>query len=196
MKDHELVKYIKSGEKEKAIAELYKTYFPKVRKYIFSRGGNKEDAKDIFQEAVLKLYLRVIEGKIHEENSNLGGFIVQVSQNCWVDKVRKDKRVTFTEEFHDLKSMLNDSNSSLLFFINKEKTKIIEDVLSSIGEKCQQLLRQVIFYNLTMKEIAVKLGFKNEESAKTQHYKCKQKLIATYRDNRFLKEALRSESYE
>ncbi|HEY8401054.1 MAG TPA: sigma-70 family RNA polymerase sigma factor [Cytophagaceae bacterium] len=196
MKDHELVKYIKSGDKEKAIAELYKTYFPLVRKIIFSRGGNKEDAKDIFQEAVLKLYLRVMEGKLREEGANLGGFIIHVSQNCWIDKVRKDKRLTFTEEFHDLPSMYSNSDSSLLLFIKSEKNKMIDEVLSSIGEKCQELLRQVIFFNLSMKEIAVNLGFKNEESAKTQHYKCKQKLIAAYRDNQFLKEVLRSESYE
>src|SRR5690348_8695290 len=95
--EKDILMHIKTGEREKAVALMYKMYFPKVRSLVRSRGGSIEDAKDIFQEAVLKVYLKVIENKLQAEGNNIGGLVMQISQNRWVDKIRKDKRIEFKD---------------------------------------------------------------------------------------------------
>ena len=39
----------------RAVAYLYKEYLPSISKYICNNGGTPEDARDIFQEALLAL---------------------------------------------------------------------------------------------------------------------------------------------
>lgn len=42
-----------------------------------------------------------------------------------------------------------------------------------------------------MADIATEMGFKNEDSAKTQHYKCKQKLLQVAREMPGIKQFLK-----
>ncbi len=195
--DKEIITLIKSGNREKAIASLYQTYYPKVKKFVSSRNGSSDDAKDIFQEVILQLYLKITDSRLLEEGINIGGFIIQSAQNKWVDKIRKDKRLEFTEDVVNVsntKSALDNNNLTAL--LNKERTLVIDKILSSIGDKCKELLRLSIFYNLSMKEIAEKLGFSSEDSAKTQHYKCKLKLIQLYKENPHIKYLLSHSAHE
>ena len=69
--------------------------------------------------------------------------------------------------------------------VEKEsKIKIAEKVLTELGDKCRELL--VLFYSGTMKlkDIAAKMGYTSENSAKNQKYKClegaKRKLAEIY----------------
>ena len=43
-----------------------------------------------------------------------------------------------------------------------------------------------------MREIATEMGLSNEDAAKTQHYKCKIKLVQIYKENTSLKSVLKS----
>ena len=63
--------------------------------------------------------------------------------------------------------------------ISNEKKMVLENLFLSIGEKCKELLLLSIFDKRSMIEISEILGFSSENSAKTQNYKCKQKLIKT-----------------
>ncbi|MFO0265838.1 MAG: RNA polymerase subunit sigma, partial [Cyclobacteriaceae bacterium] len=44
------------------------------------------------------------------------------------------------------------------------------------GETCRKVLMYYYFDEMSMQEIAEKLGFANTDTAKTKKYKCKQKL--------------------
>ena len=45
---------LKKGN-NRVLAELYKV-FPMIKKYVLKNGGDQEDAKDLFQNAVLIFY--------------------------------------------------------------------------------------------------------------------------------------------
>ncbi len=47
--------------------------------------------------------------------------------------------------------------------------------MEKIQDRCKQLLRLFYFENERMAEIAKKMGFSSEKSAKTQKYKCMEK---------------------
>lgn len=195
--DQEMVTLIKSGKREKALSELYHLYYPKVRKYVASRGGSSDDAKDIFQDVIMLLYLKITEKKLQEEGLNIGGFIVHAAQNKWVDKTRKDVRFEHPEDISQVSYQRGEANhSNLVALITEERSQIIDKILASIGEKCQEILRLTIFYNFSMKEVAENLNFANEDSAKTQHYKCKLKLAQLYKENKYIKGLLSHTAHE
>lgn len=191
LSDAEIIQAIKSGNKEKAISYLYKTCFPKIKNTLRARGAGNEDAKDIFQESVLKVYLKIMDNKLEVEGSNITGLLIQMAQFSWIDKLRKDKRIEFNHEVESV-SKSGPEESSMLALLTAENSTLIERLLSAIGEKCKELLTLVIVYNFSMKEVADKLNFSGEDSAKSQHYKCRQKLISTYANNQQIKELLRT----
>ena len=185
--DKEIVERIKSGDRNLVIKFLYEHYYPKVYGVIKSRSGNREDAKDIFQDTILILIKRILEGRY--DDMRVGGFIVGVAQKCWIDKVRKDKRLTITDDVYDR----GESDRFGDFLQNERKRKLLKEMFSDIGERCTSLFKLIFYENRSMKEVVEEMGFSSVNSAKTQHYKCKQKLVKKYGDKFEVKEILLSE---
>jgi RNA polymerase sigma factor (sigma-70 family) len=54
----------------------------------------------------------------------------------------------------------------------EQRAKLAEKVLDQLGERCRELL--VLFYNkgLKLKDIASRMGYSSENTAKNQKYKC------------------------
>ena len=59
----------------------------------------------------------------------------------------------------------------------EELREMVEKLLGQVSERCREILKLYYFDNLSMVEIAERAGFDNENSAKTQKYKCMQRLI-------------------
>ena len=74
--------------------------------------------------------------------------------------------------------------------INSEKEDLILSVFETIGEACKKLLMMTIYENLSLQEIAKKLGYANTNTVKTKNYKCKQRLGKEVKKNKELKELL------
>ena len=48
--------------------------------------------------------------------------------------------------------------------------------LSQLGEPCRAILEDYYMHNASMQEISLKFGYTNADNAKTQKYKCLQRL--------------------
>lgn len=65
----------------------------------------------------------------------------------------------------------------------EEEEKRFEKLGSAIdmlGEPCRSLLKDFYYQDLSMTEIAEKFGYTNADNAKTQKYKCLQRLKKLY----------------
>ena len=58
---------------ESAIKRLYVAYFPMVMQLIINNNGTPDDAKDIYQEAIIVLYNKIKKGDF-ELKHNLSGY--------------------------------------------------------------------------------------------------------------------------
>ena len=185
MNEKEIPQLIRAGDANKSFQYLYKAYFSKVQRMILNRSGSKDDAKDVFQDTIVALYRVVLENR-YQDNLQIGAFIMGVAQKFWINKHKRDSRIQFKEEILDYDISVEESSS----IQNKEKASIINAVMSSIGETCKEILIRVIYNKMSMKETAEDMHFSNEDSAKTQHYKCRKKLMDKFKDNVQLKEIL------
>lgn len=186
--DKDILRAIKSGNDDKALSFLYQEVLPKVKYYIGKNKGNEDEAKDIFQDAVLIFYKKV---KQHEfnETANITSFICLVAKNLWINRVKKINRNTELPEI-----ALTDSGEDLLKgIIREEKRAAIKQLLSDIGEECKKLLKLSVYENKSMKEICEVLGYSNENVAKTYNYRCKQKLIQIVLKNKAIASLLKNE---
>jgi RNA polymerase sigma factor (sigma-70 family) len=165
LKDTEVIELIKKGD-ESAIEYLYKKNYKMMINLILKNNGTEEEAKDIYQEALIVFWQKVTSGNL-VMTSKISTYLYSICLNLWRKELeRKNKHSNEDADIAD--------NSNL--FEENEKVKLIQECLNLLGESCRNILSYYYFDELSMNDIAVKMGFANADTAKTKKYKCKQEL--------------------
>ncbi|MFL5728639.1 MAG: RNA polymerase sigma factor [Cytophagaceae bacterium] len=176
--DQDIINAIRQGQDQKVLSFLYSDVLPKVKGFILKNQGSVDEAKDIFQDAVIRFYDAVKEEKF-EGNSSIATYIFAISKNLWINTVKKKNKHISDDQLE-----LTDSSVNLLEdIISQEKIDAVNSLLKKLGENCEKLLKYSIYDNLSMKEICEKMDYSSEDVAKTYNYRCKQKLIQLAADN-------------
>ena len=168
MSDDKIIELLKVNKTDKAFYKLYAD-FPKVKKMILAKGGTKDDAQDIFQEALIILYKKVNESEF-KLTSKISTYLYSVSRFLWKDQQAESNKHNQSELPDSLTT--NEQNELELILQKEEKLKAISAVLNEISAKCQQILELFYFKKLSMKAIAQQMNYTSERVARTQKYKC------------------------
>ncbi len=154
----------KDGKVNQAFSKLYEL-FPKAEKYILQNSGSKQEALDIFQEALIVLYK-----KYQSDNTiKLDGFLLNTCRFLWKNELRKKKiRQGSGVELEYLMS----TDESEFILEQEQRFRLLEGVLRQVSAKCREIFKLFYIESLSMAKVAKKIGFKSVESAKVQKYKC------------------------
>jgi len=169
-----IIEAIHKGKEHEMLKFLYNAILPRVTKYVLKNNGTRDDAFDIFQDAMVAFHRFVKENKFREEG-NPETFIFCICRNLWINKIKREKKqVRMPDGFEHYE---DDAVTALDGIITAERAAIVKNMLSKLGKKCEELLKLSIYDNMSLKEISLLMGFTSEDAVKTQKYKCKQKLI-------------------
>ena len=83
--DEELLASLKKGD-ERALGMLYKLHFPMILHFIVSNSGTEQEAKDIYQEAIIILYEN-IQRDDFELTCKIKTYIYSVCRRQWLKKL-------------------------------------------------------------------------------------------------------------
>jgi RNA polymerase sigma factor (sigma-70 family) len=170
--DREVVLGILNNSEE-ALNRLYTGYFPMVLQFIINNNGDEDDAKDVYQESIIILYNK-IRGGDFELTSKLKTYIYSVSRRIWLKKLaQQSKKTNNVSEFEDVIAVDDD----LALHEEKElQFDKMDSALKHLGEPCKTIIQDFYINNLSMQDISEKFGYTNTDNAKTQKYKCLQRL--------------------
>jgi RNA polymerase sigma factor (sigma-70 family) len=164
MNDSEIIERIKRGD-ESALDYLYKKNYRMMVKLIVKNNGSEEEAKDIYQEALIVLWQKVLTAEF-VLTSKISTYLYSICQNLWRKELERKSRLTNEET----------ENSEIIEIDKKERIEIINQCINDLGETCKKILTYYYFDKLSMNDIAEKMGFANSDTAKTKKYKCKKEL--------------------
>ena len=164
MSEAETFERIKGGD-EKALEFIYKKYYRMMTKLVITNSGTEDEARDVYQDALVVFWQKARSGNL-VMTSKMSTYIYSICQNLWRKELDRKKRLS-NEEKDSSESMNMDG---------PEREKIIAKCMNQLGETCRKVLMYYYFDEMSMQEIADKLGFANTDTAKTKKYKCKQKL--------------------
>ena len=174
MSNQKILEFFKNGQREKAFAQLYQLY-PKIEKLILSKGGGKQDASDVFQEALIILY-RKLQTSDFVLTASFYTYLYSVSRYIWSDTQKQNSKIP--------KNELDDFEEDVVKTIHAEKKyQFAERAFSELGERCQQLLMLFYHKKMSFDAIAKVMQFKSEKIAKNQKYKCLQKAKDTFQSH-------------
>ncbi len=169
MTDTEIVEHLRNNKYSKAVNGLYNS-LPSIKKYICANSGTEEDAKDIFQDALVVLYKKVNSTEF-VLSASLTTYLNAIAKNLWLTDLRRRKKLPEDK-----------SSTEIADVVTYEETgfTIATTAFNLLGEKCRQLLMLFYFKKKSFKEIAGILAFSDEKIAKNQKYRCIQKAKENY----------------
>lgn len=169
-------------EDERALAFLYKLYFPMISHFILSNSGTEDEAKDIYQEGVIVFYEKIRDNSL-ELSCQIKTYLYSVCRRLWLKRLaEKGRYVTKLEETDNFVPVEEDTQQ------HEEQERqfgVMGEALSQLGEPCRSLLEDYYINTQSMQVITEKFGYTNTDTAKNQKYKCLQRLkkifFATYK---------------
>ena len=155
------------------LERLYRDYFPMVLHMVIQNKGSEEEAKDLFQEAVIVLYDKVKQGNF-ELSSKLKTYIYSICRRLWLKQLGGQERmfqdVSNYEEIIPVEDDLAKHRETEL------QLSLMEAALDKLGEPCRTIIHDFYVLNRSMQEICDKFGYTSADNAKNQKYKCLQRL--------------------
>lgn len=161
--------------REKTFAKLYESTFPVVSKLVKRLGGTLEEAKDLFQDAMIIFYEKIVHQEVNIKVSPQA-YLVGIAKKLWLKKYQRQQYIP-----------LNDIEQSISippdFYepVNRNEKRLLT-YLQKAGQKCVELLQAFYYFKWPMKEIANNFNYANVRSATVQKYKCLEKVRKTIKD--------------
>lgn len=167
-----LLKGLASND-SRAIEALYKDHFGMVQSYILQNNGSYDDARDIFQEAMIVLY-----EKAQSDNfvltCQIKTYVYSICRRLWLKRLQQQGRysqsVENLEETVGVEEEIEDHEKRNAAFA------IMDRALGSLGEPCKSLLEGYYIQQKDMQQLAAMFGYTNADNAKNQKYKCLMRL--------------------
>jgi RNA polymerase sigma factor (sigma-70 family) len=153
---------------KKAVETIYKENYNMVQSLVINNSGSADDAKDIFQEAMIVLYEKARSGTF-ELNCQIKTYVYSVCRRLWLKKLQQANRYTEVDNIDTVVPVEDDIEDHAKRNIEFE---MMDKAIGSLGEPCKSLLEAYYLQKKNMQEIAYSFGYTNAENAKNQKYKC------------------------
>ena len=156
-----------------AVETIYRENYKMVQALVLNNNGNADDAKDIFQEAMIVLFEKVRSGTF-ELNCQIKTYVYAVCRRLWLKRLQQLNRyspsVEGLEAAVPVEEEIEDHEKRNVEF------EMMDKAISGLGEPCKSLIEAYYLQSQTMQEIAANFGYTNADNAKNQKYKCLMRL--------------------
>ena len=154
---------------------VYSAYYKVVETFIVNHGGSYEDVKDVYQEALSAIFLK-IQKQEFILNSAFGTYLFSVCKNLWMGELRKRKYTKDLKNQLEQEATEEDTDSLVMEFLQERKEYLFRKYYATLDEDCQHVIR-LYLKKISYKEIAAIMGFATEQHAIKRKSRCKEMLI-------------------
>lgn len=180
-------------EYEIKLEAFAKKQWQKTRAYLIGRYSLSEDeCADIFQDSLVILWKNINKKKVNSEDLGLSSstYFLTICRNKTMELLRsKSKYVTTSYEINpnkDYHVFLEDQVEKILSLenthenIQKEKEALVRDIVKNLPSPCNELLWGYYGDGYSMKKLAEKLNYANENTVKVTKHRCCEKFRIKY----------------
>ena len=195
MSDDEIIIGLLEGgpAEEKALRRIYRKNLPMVIAHISLNNGSKEEAEDVFHDILLTFRDQVHDGRF-QGRSSISTYLMSMVRKTWYNRLR---RKGYKEGYvAEMKPLLEAEQESMPdetdpFQIDEQLKIKVDQLLTKVDAKCQDVLRMRFWQKWPMEKIAERLGYKNAQIAKNKHFRCIEALRELLKNDPPLRHTLR-----
>ncbi len=151
-----------------AFGKLYKDNFYKISNFVQNNSGNKADAEDLFQDAMMVLVEKLRQDHF-QLTASINTYIYAICKNLWFKKLR-DRNFELSLDAMQTTDFLNSINDS----IEHEKTYLekLKGYLLQITDHCNRLIHDMFFKEKAITQIQQEYGYSTRHNTQNQKHKC------------------------
>ena len=158
------------AQSDKASVEaIYRENYAIIQSFILNNNGSADDARDIFQEAMVVLYEKS-RNTTFSLNCQIRTYIYSICRRLWLKRLQQlskfGTQAESLEEVVAVEEEIEEHEKRNADFL------LMENSMGKIGEPCKSLLDAYYLQKKSMQDIAAEFGYTNADNAKTQKYKC------------------------
>lgn len=157
----------------KAIETIYKDNFTMVQAFILHNNGSYDDARDIFQEAMIALYEKA-QSESFVLTCQIKTYVYSICRRLWLKRLQQLGR--YSNQVDSLDETVPVEEDMEIHEKRNAEFAIMDRAMNSLGEPCKSLLEGYYLKKMGMQELAVEFGYTNADNAKNQKYKCLMRL--------------------
>lgn len=155
---------------------IYKKFFPSVSAFVNSNSGSDDDARDVFQEAIVAIYRRVNDDNF-AITCSFKTYVYAIVKNLWLKELEKRKASGVKLNVEGEFEVADEQPIEGSFFDPKsERFKLYQKHFLTLSEDCQKVLR-LFFAKQSLMEISQTMGYGSEKYAKKRKFQCKEILV-------------------
>ncbi len=163
----------------------------------FSAWASPQDCQDLVQEAMLKLYENIHNGKLTELSCSLSTYIIGIMKNIALKQYEHNAKFigkpfvggqSDDDEIDPVdiglaEQVVTDWSNTDSEADAQERWEALRELISGMGEPCKTILWGFYWDSLSMADIAERSGLKNADVAKTQKSRCMTKVKTALENN-------------
>ncbi|MBK9174996.1 MAG: sigma-70 family RNA polymerase sigma factor [Flavobacteriales bacterium] len=134
--------------------------------YVQRNSGDRDAARDVFQDGVVVLYRHIKQGRFHGESS-IGTYLYSICRFLWLKQLRVHGRLAAQEP--DAEAAFDQPVDRGIGVDTREGLLAL---FGRLGDACRQMLVLSFYEGLDMRAIAERTGFKDEQNARNKKHKC------------------------
>ena len=175
---HDFIKGIKNRD-NKILKIIYKEHFLLIKSFILKNSGTIDDARDVFQEAIIVIY-RYTKKDNFKINCSFETFLYSICRTIWLNNLRNKK--IRTNKLDDIREYITFSASDDEQIEESAEYKLYQKHFQKLGDECKKLL-QLFYDKVPYKEIAKRMNYKSIGLVKKKKFKCKEFLLKSIRED-------------
>lgn len=164
-------------DRERTLTRIYQRAFPMARRYVQQHGGTDQDAKDVFQDAVVILYEKAV-AEDFVLSASVSTYLVGICRNLWRREVARRQRQPLTSLAEEHAQLPDDYTTAAA----EPAAPSVLDYLAQLGDKCQRMLLAFYYFQEPLAQIAADHQYGSVRSATVQKFKCLERLRKAVRN--------------
>ncbi len=170
--DKALIQGIRNHESP-VLQYVYDTYYPIIEGYILHNQGSREQARDIFQEAMIVVYNKVKLGQL-ELTCKFGTYLYAICKKMWIQE--RKKYLLRNEKLRRQAMMVQDPGPADDPLLQNHLNHLFNKHFGDLSDDCQKIL-SMYFNNFSVEDIRTAMNYKNIHHTADRKYRCKKSLV-------------------
>lgn len=162
------IEALKVGDRT-ILQQIYAEFSPAIIRLVMDSGGTRDDARDVFQSALVILFERVRDGAL-QIPSSFGDLLLSICRRVWRTRFKADTKSKAPVSPDDLSDDIEEDINS------EEKNLLFRKHFKLLGAKCQMLLA-FFFAGHTIDIICEQMGHQDIDHTLKRKDQCKEKLV-------------------
>jgi len=170
--DKALIQGIRNHESP-VLQHIYDTYYPIIEGYIVHNQGSRDQARDIFQEAMIVVYNKVRSGQL-ELTCKFGTYLYAICKKMWIQE--RKKYLQRNEKLRQQAMMVRDPGPADDPLLQNHLNHLFNKHFGDLSDDCQKIL-SMYFNNFSVEDIRTAMNYRNLHHTADRKYRCKKSLV-------------------